>query len=365
MAMKLLHKNYWRTGSLAAPSSQHPQFPNTDTQIDTRMQGWRTRYGSGTGNGKFVVNALNAIVDFDEGGAEIAAVLTYGAYNGQTLAAEIKARLDDGGALTYTVTYDEATAKFTIAATGNFTLRWQSGTHIATDASDLLGFSSAADDTGAATYTGDYRRIHYSEEYTGQLDAGSMVEVNYIALLGHNLSSAAVITLHGGDDASWTNETVDVITWTTGDIWFTLPASRTKRFYQINISDPENAAGYLEIKTIVLGKYWVPNRTYGTGYADGYEDVSTSELSDSLVSFGQEKPRVRVWQLPFAGLDATAIAEARGLMDECGIVHAFIICLDSAVPATNTFFVRNTGLAQPSCSHVGYWNWGLTIREVV
>jgi hypothetical protein len=329
------------------------------------MQSWRTRYGTLSGNGKFVVTALNAIIDFDEGGAEIPAVLTYGAYNGQTLAAEIKARLDDGGALTYTVTYDEATAKFTIAATGNFTLRWNTGTHKATDASDLLGFSDAANDTGAATYTSDLRRIHYSEEDTGQLDAGAAVEVNYIALLGHNLSSAAVIALHGGDDSSWTNETVDVITWAAGDIYFPLPAARTKRIYQVNIADPANTNAYLEVKTIILGKQYAFNRLHRAQYEHGPEDFSTGQLSDSLVLFGEDKPTPDSWGLSFAGLNDTSIAYAKALIEECQKVHGFIICLDSTTPATNTFFVVNTAVARPSRQHADYWNWAMAIREVV
>jgi len=103
----------------------------------------------------FIVSAANNKLDFGEGGAEITATLTNATYTGAALAAEIKTQLDAGGALTYTVTYSATTRKFTIAATGNFELKWNTGTHKATDCSTLIGFSDAADKTGAATYTSD------------------------------------------------------------------------------------------------------------------------------------------------------------------------------------------------------------------
>jgi len=104
----------------------------------------------------FIVSAANNKLDFGEGGSQIEATLSNGTYTAAALCAEIKAKLDASvGALTYTVTHDATTRKFTISAGGNFELKWFSGTSKATDCSTLLGYSDAADDTGAATYTSD------------------------------------------------------------------------------------------------------------------------------------------------------------------------------------------------------------------
>jgi len=113
----------------------------------------------------FIVSAANNKLDFGEGAAEITATLTNATYTGAALAAEIKTQLDAGGALTYTVTYSATTRKFTIAAGGNFELKWFTGTHKATDCSTLCGFSDAADDTGAATYTSDVAGIGLALNY--------------------------------------------------------------------------------------------------------------------------------------------------------------------------------------------------------
>jgi hypothetical protein len=67
------------------------------------------------------------------------------------------------------VTYSATTRKFTIAATGNFELKWNTGTHVASDCSTLCGFSDAADDTGAATYTSDVAGVGLALNYLHSL----------------------------------------------------------------------------------------------------------------------------------------------------------------------------------------------------
>ena len=102
----------------------------------------------------FIVSNANHHIDLAEGAGELPATLTNGTYTGAALAAEMKTQLDVAGALTYTVTYVEATRKFTIAASGAFELLWHSGSHNAEGQGVLLGFAHT-DLTGLATYTSD------------------------------------------------------------------------------------------------------------------------------------------------------------------------------------------------------------------
>lgn len=109
----------------------------------------------------FVVDATNNKLDFTEGvtGAA-AATLTAGTYTADELATEIQTQMDAAATdNTYTCDFDStATNKFSIVrATGTATidLNWQSGPNTATTVGSLLGFSVAADDTGATTYSAD------------------------------------------------------------------------------------------------------------------------------------------------------------------------------------------------------------------
>jgi len=102
-----------------------------------------------------VIVATNKYIDFIEGaGSELTATLTEKIYKTPYhLAAEIKAKMEDAGALTYTVTFDWQTGKYTIAAGSAFTLLWQSGTNTANSAGTILGFGVVADSTPGLTAT--------------------------------------------------------------------------------------------------------------------------------------------------------------------------------------------------------------------
>jgi len=107
-------------------------------------------------------------LDFTEGGGELNATLTAAAYpvgatsaEAGTLCKEIKTQLEATGAQTYTVTYSYTTRKFTITQDtgGTFSILWKTGTN-GSDGTDihcgtLLGYSDAADDTGATAYVAD------------------------------------------------------------------------------------------------------------------------------------------------------------------------------------------------------------------
>ena len=102
-----------------------------------------------------IIAGYNDAIDFNEGGAELNAILTAGTYTADELCAEIKTQLDDEGANTYTPVYNPVTAKFTIAADGTLSILWLSGTNTLTSVGLTIGFVITADDSGASTYTAD------------------------------------------------------------------------------------------------------------------------------------------------------------------------------------------------------------------
>ena len=116
----------------------------------------------------FAVVTANKFLDFNIGAGELVATLTEGVY------AAGLTHADDGSlckelydqivasenAGTYTVAYSRSTRKFTITrSAGTFELMWATGTHGSAGTDDhigtLLGYSDAADDDSALTYTSD------------------------------------------------------------------------------------------------------------------------------------------------------------------------------------------------------------------
>ena len=85
---------------------------------------------------------------FNEGGPNLTATMTDGAYTIADLQAEIKLQMEAVGANTYTVTYDARTMKLTITATGNFSII---GT-LSDSFLDVTGYD-AIDTTSALSHT--------------------------------------------------------------------------------------------------------------------------------------------------------------------------------------------------------------------
>lgn len=123
----------------------------------------------------FEVSDEALYIDFDEGGSELTAELEIGTYTMTDFANELARALNEAGALTYTVTVDRATRLFTISASGNFTLRVFSGSHLGTTAFGLAGFTGAnrtSDDSyvGNAAAGTEYTTQFILQDYIGPED---------------------------------------------------------------------------------------------------------------------------------------------------------------------------------------------------
>ena len=112
------------------------------------------------------IDDTNNKIDFAEIGSmsgSAAITLTEGTYTIKELQSALESALETesvniGNSVDYTVSYDAATQKFSIADDGSLTelqLLWSSGTNAATSAASILGFDNSADDTGATSYIAD------------------------------------------------------------------------------------------------------------------------------------------------------------------------------------------------------------------
>jgi len=275
MSVVIGYRDYWNTGTILAKSSQYPTYPVEDTQVDILDQTWQSQHGTGSGNGLFTIAATYKYIDFDEGGAEETATLTTGFYTGTSLAAEVQTQLIAAGLASGTCTYDETTGLFTITApSGTFNIRWQNGTHTATSAAPVLGYSQAANDTGGLTYSSDYARFHYPLEYIA-IDLGSAVALDMFFIGNHNFSSAALTYLQGADDDAFTTNVVtETLTWTATSIYGFFSEVRTKRYWRLLVFDPTNPDGYIEVGVIKLYLAWTLSRGIDASYAPGKESAS-------------------------------------------------------------------------------------------
>lgn len=124
---------------------------------------WFTPFWSsaaGSRGPEFSIQAgRNNKIDFEENGSPYAATVTGGQYSAADLAIAITDALNAvAPANTYSCTYSTSTNKFTISrATGTDTIDflWNTGDNVLTSIAATIGFSTAADDTGATSYAAD------------------------------------------------------------------------------------------------------------------------------------------------------------------------------------------------------------------
>jgi len=369
---RIIHRNLWQVGDLGAVTSEHPQFPAVDLETDTLSQFWRSRYGTDSGNGQFVIDDNNKYLDYDDGGGEENVTITPGTYDGQTLAIEIELQLNSISGYDYIVTYDENTAMFTIEidGSGTFDILWKTGVHGSdntdNNVSETIGFDSHFDDIGAGSYTSDLRRIHWPYEEIPR-DLLTAYQYNHIALLNHNFSSSAVIKIIGADDAAFTvNVVSDTITYNANNIYFYLTTARTKRYIKIQIADPANSSSYLQLAVPYPGNYWEPSRKRAKGHQQGVEDMSEYEESDSRSFYALEKPKLDTYYFPYPTIDMTSKSNALDLLRTCGLTKAFIVCEDYESPNSYSYYVRNNEELTPTESvHLYFCNWALSVKEVI
>jgi hypothetical protein len=119
------------------------------------------------------IQAADAYIDFNETGPTLrAASVEVKVYRTpHELAAALAAAMNAVATDTITVTYSDSTGKFTIASSGALLeLLWNTGANTANTIGDKIGFSTAADDTGAVTYTSDNAQ-DWSSPYTPSFDS--------------------------------------------------------------------------------------------------------------------------------------------------------------------------------------------------
>jgi hypothetical protein len=122
------------------------------------------------------IDTTNFYLDFKEGvGSPLYAELSVGDYTHSEIPAIISSALNQAGSLDYTVTFDRTTRKYTISATGAFTLLISTGVHNGNDIFPLIGFTGS-DTVSANSHVGtlaagtEYRPQFYLQDYVDQKD---------------------------------------------------------------------------------------------------------------------------------------------------------------------------------------------------
>ena len=86
-----------------------------------------------------------------------------------------------------------------------------------------------------------------------QVSFPGATDVDTVALVGHNLSNSAKVTVYGGASFDPTTS-LGTITWRNGTMFKKFSSTQSYKYYKISIDDPANDYGYASIGYLVMGK---------------------------------------------------------------------------------------------------------------
>lgn len=253
---------------------------------------------------------------------------------------------------------------------------WRKGTIGTLDVAPLVSSEDPqhpASDTQIDTLSMYWKASSTEKTVTIPIDQGETPgAIKFVAILTHNIPATGVVITLEGDDAATFNSGAGETPQESRTLdhkptnIFEFVTAFTKRYVRIKLYRATGVFPVLpKIATILCGNFFEPNRNFMVPYSQGIEDYSEIELSDAVIFFGQEKPRLKTWLLPFRGLDDTSKDKVLALMDECGIHKAFVIVFDSDDANSDSYLVRLEELISPENIHVDYWNWEMAIKEIV
>jgi hypothetical protein len=237
-------------------STEHPNWPATNTQQRWPGRSWRSQHGTNSGWGLFVITTSNNQFYYDEGGGQITITITPGNYNADTLSDEIESQLNSSGvsgACIYTVVYDDENNVFIVATDPSCVFELLT-TNTTNAIWGTLGFDTSADTGFDSIHIADYIRIH-TEEWI-KIDAGVGNTIDWCAFMikNDNIQSSGVIRIQFSDDDFVTTPFSQGLTKNTlgkNQRFNLFATTQTYRYARIYIQDIDNPDGYIEV-----GRAW-------------------------------------------------------------------------------------------------------------
>lgn len=191
--------------------------------------------------------------------------------------------------------------------------------------------------------------------------------VNTIAILGHNISSSATLTIEAHTSDSWGAPSYTTsLTYNAAAILKFLDASQTYQYWRYTIDDSTNSDGYVEVGMLWLGTYL----TIDPSSLDAF--TVTKRRSDQSI-YGRDRQKFategvgwRQFDLSFPRTGGTALTDVLTMIDTVGLHSSVIFC--------NFDSLRTYELVEPVyCSIVGevpfsharnmHFTWALQLEE--
>ena len=302
----------------------------------------------------FEVETSTSQIYINDGSDKTTAIVVGSYTTGALLATNLQTQLNTVSS-NWTVSY--SSNRFTISNTGSVTLRFSSTNNAAWD---LLGFTSASDETGTSFVANEIRN-HSTERI--KIDFGGSVDVGLCAIIGpsneeFSFSDSSIITLYGNNLDDF-DSSVSVGTLTVNDDGAYLITDRidaTYRFFWIEINDKRNPDYNPKISNIYLGEYISTTYNISNALTLGKVDRSNRFESENGIFFSDIKSKYWFYGTNYAIFPKEDLTKFLELWDKEGITQPFYIAIDHQTNITES--------QKQTCKFVNF-NEGPTFQHII
>ena len=152
------------------------------------------------------------------------------------------------------------------------------------------------------------------------VNLGSAQAVDTVAILGHNLSGSAAVTIEAHTSDSWGTPALSAITlvYNAGAILKYLAAAQTFQYWRFILDDPNNTDGYVEV-----GRPWLG--TYLAIDPSSLDAFTVTKKRSDTVTYGRDRQKYategvgwRNFNLSFPRTSGSALTAIQTMYDTVG-----------------------------------------------
>lgn len=353
---RLIYTNLTQaTPTAITASSEQSTFPASFIRQEISSKVWRSKLGWN------VVAGRNDKIDFNDGSNKTATITAGNYATGADYATAVQTALNAVGS-TFVVTYSTTTKKFTISHTGNFTLKWSTGGNTAQQTGKDLGYSVAADQSGAASYVAP-NAAYKSREWV-KFNLGSASSVQAAIAWRHNLGATDTVTVRGNASDAWSAPSfAQTLTGDTNKR--SAYISQSYQWWEFLFEAQGNPADFTECGVLFLGPYTQTSVTYSVNFPKSWKELSQLAYATHGALYRDERPQRRVWGLQWSEV---LVADRDLLESEIATVkvgNCFFMAFDAVDTPTDLFYGFRPDEAQVDYVAGNYWNVSMSFAEEV
>lgn len=231
-------------------------------------------------------------------------------------------------------------------------------------------------------------------------DLGRARRIGAVALARHNLSVGARVRVRGDDavdmttpiyDSGWVDVwpagmiPLELLEWEEDNFWLGTVSEETRagyrapfvhlfdavyaQYWRIDISDPLNADGWVQVGRLVIADTWVPEVNYSYGAQLGFEDRSVVAETLGGTEYFDERAKYRSQRLVLDWLtEAEALTSQLDMQRLLGVTRELLVVpnpADLANQPRTAFLARVQRLAPIERNIPGVFRTVIEVKELL